>query len=440
MKLVQWYISFDFGPPRNNFDTWGKEDRTYLNGQRRPILGKNITGRNMEIVELKQIGSSTPLPDNKNVFIFQYTGHSPGMFNNFDWQPLLQLPYQIINWLKKHPYVDIVYISTNECKPIFTDMRKEMLKFRNFVREYLDLENRFIFQNTGTKPELQNTQGYDDFMVLGGVSYIQSVVVSDKPRRKLVDSITQLHNPTAFTKKILNYNGRFRISRALLYLMLEKVMSKEDFLYSFEGLEGWQKEVGPEDSLYGLLEDNYLNAKQEDAVIDLLYKGPIKNTAPWPTKELRRNNMEFVHFPNIEDYSKVFCDVVSETYGDRDYGTTVVKAKEVMVTEKIMKPILAERPFMVQANAGFLEHLKSLGFKTFDKYWDEGYDKDMVLVKNIHQIRAQVKIVNGMSYDDIYTMYKDMKPILQHNRELMIDYMYSDEVSHIRELYNKLQC
>ena len=45
-----------------------------------------------------------------------------------------------------------------------------------------------------------------------------------------------------------------------------------------------------------------------------------------------------------------------------------------------------------------------------------------------------------MSYDDIYTMYKDMKPILQHNRELMIDYMYSDEVSHIRELYNKLQC
>ena len=105
-----------------------------------------------------------------------------------------------------------------------------------------------------------------------------------------------------------------------------------------------------------------------------------------------------------------------------------------------MKPILAERPFIVQANAGFLEHLKSLGFKTFDKYWDEGYDKDMVLVKNIHQIRAQVKIVNGMSYDDIYTMYKDMKPILQHNRELMIDYMYSDEVSHIRELYNKLQC
>ena len=47
---------------------------------------------------------------------------------------------------------------------------------------------------------------------------------------------------------------------------------------------------------------------------------------------------------------------------------------EMFLTEKITRPILNLHPQIVYCTTGTLEHLKSLGYKTFSDYWDEDYD------------------------------------------------------------------
>ena len=48
--------------------------------------------------------------------------------------------------------------------------------------------------------------------------------------------------------------------------------------------------------------------------------------------------------------------------------------KEMFLTEKITRPILNLHPQIIYGASGTLEHLQSIGFKTFSDYWDEHYD------------------------------------------------------------------
>ena len=46
----------------------------------------------------------------------------------------------------------------------------------------------------------------------------------------------------------------------------------------------------------------------------------------------------------------------------------------IFLTEKIYKPIICGSPFFVLGNRGTISELRNMGFKTFDKWWDESYD------------------------------------------------------------------
>ena len=45
-------------------------------------------------------------------------------------------------------------------------------------------------------------------------------------------------------------------------------------------------------------------------------------------------------------------------------------------TEKIYKPIIYGQPFMTIGPVGILEHLKGMGYETFEGLFDESYDSD----------------------------------------------------------------
>lgn len=64
-------------------------------------------------------------------------------------------------------------------------------------------------------------------------------------------------------------------------------------------------------------------------------------------------------------YNQCAYSVVAETSDDNNYS---------FFTEKIIKPILARRLFVVFSGANFLYNLKKLGYKTFDTVIDESYD------------------------------------------------------------------
>ena len=71
-------------------------------------------------------------------------------------------------------------------------------------------------------------------------------------------------------------------------------------------------------------------------------------------------------------------------------------------------------PFILQGPSFFLKRLRDIGFKTFSNWWDESYDEDPYDYK----LTAILRIINEINCLDMQQVYKEMRPILDHNHEL----------------------
>ena len=111
-----------------------------------------------------------------------------------------------------------------------------------------------------------------------------------------------------------------------------------------------------------------------------------------------------------DEYEKTYFSIVSETNAENNY---------LFVTEKTIKPIMNLHPFFINGNPGIIKHLKSLGFQTFDKWWDESYDEELNFKKRADMLIEQVKLVCSKSKLEMIDMIKEMQPILQYNKSLV---------------------
>lgn len=105
-------------------------------------------------------------------------------------------------------------------------------------------------------------------------------------------------------------------------------------------------------------------------------------------------------------WQRGFWHIVTETvfYHDKRH-----------LTEKIFKPIVSKRPFMLAAAPGNLAYLKSYGFQTFDKWIDESYDTIQDSDQRLQAIVDQVNMLCKMSPRQLKEMHKDMQSVLDHN-------------------------
>jgi hypothetical protein len=109
---------------------------------------------------------------------------------------------------------------------------------------------------------------------------------------------------------------------------------------------------------------------------------------------------------------KVFCSLLVESETEQE---------NLFISEKTAKCIIHEVPFIAFASYNFLDTLKKLGFKTFDRWWDESYDKEKDLSKRIKKISNVVSYINSKSLNELKSMYDDMKEVLTHNKKLYYD-------------------
>jgi hypothetical protein len=91
---------------------------------------------------------------------------------------------------------------------------------------------------------------------------------------------------------------------------------------------------------------------------------------------------------NAKDYKKAWWDVVLETMFDDS---------RVHLTEKILRPIACEKPFICAAGPGSLAMLQSYGFETFSELIDESYDQEH------DSMRRLEKIINAMQQISSWT-------------------------------------
>ena len=87
--------------------------------------------------------------------------------------------------------------------------------------------------------------------------------------------------------------------------------------------------------------------------------------------------------------------------------------------------MILETPFIVQGPQWYLHRLRDMGFQTFDRWWDEGYSEDPA----DYQPTEIVKVIDFLAKKDISelnSMYKEMKPVLAHNRKRFIELTSKD--------------
>jgi len=176
----------------------------------------------------------------------------------------------------------------------------------------------------------------------------------------------------------------------------------------------WQQEI------------NNLNTKLSGAARHLIAKNisvPLTLDRENTTGDL---SADFGH-QEFELWKSGLWHVVTETvfYYDKRH-----------LTEKIFKPIVAQRPFLLAAAPGNLVYLKSYGFKTFDRWIDESYDNIVDHDQRLQAIVDQVHKLCSLSDGQLRDMHQEMMPVLEHN----FKHLYGNFKYHIvTELLNNFE-
>ncbi len=117
-------------------------------------------------------------------------------------------------------------------------------------------------------------------------------------------------------------------------------------------------------------------------------------------------------------------------------GETVFYDEKLHLTEKIFKPIVARRPFILVGASGNLAYLKSYGFKTFDRWIDESYDLEPDPDKRIDMVIDQLDKLCSLSHDELVSMHQEMEDILDYN----FNHFYRDfKTIIVKELLDNFQ-
>lgn len=268
------------------------------------------------------------------------------------------------------------------------------------VRSYeLDIISR-ILSKTKCKYKIYHCEK-DSFIIAKNynlkIDYFDYYFTSIASNMYTKDDFVNDNNRYIFDKKISCFNLRFEYHRYIIGLLIK------DF-----------------DTVLSL--NNLCTTKQ------LLNNKtlPLANFSPQTVEKILTSHYELKNTPilwdaensdvvdiesdkqrnTIQGVSKAFVDVVTETR----YASNMIN-----LTEKTIKPIVAHRPFIMVGPVGTISHLQSLGFQTFNKWWDESYDNETNHNKRLEMIYKIINDINNIPIDNLKIMLQEMRSVLEHN-------------------------
>lgn len=108
-------------------------------------------------------------------------------------------------------------------------------------------------------------------------------------------------------------------------------------------------------------------------------------------------------------YNQTAYSIVAETNPNNDFH---------LFSEKIVKPILAKRLFIVFSGRGYLSSLRKAGFRTFDGIINESYDKELDNIKRWSMAAEQIKFLCNQNQKDILPKIRN---IVDHNFKIITE-------------------
>lgn len=217
---------------------------------------------------------------------------------------------------------------------------------------------------------------------------------------KLKDFDVNFINEFDFQYKVLCYNRRPHPHRKILmYNILNDSVLKDNTLFSL----GYDFDYNQRTDIKVI--DSYINDLPLSENIFQYFSTINRDIGFDPDIDLSIDNLDTA-FIKLEDYKKTFVSLVTETNVNQD---------KLFFSEKTYKPIVAQHPFIILGNPNSLKYLKSIGFKTFDKWWDESYDEELDFKIRLEKILDIVKNICNMSYSELYSIRKEMNEICIYN-------------------------
>lgn len=122
----------------------------------------------------------------------------------------------------------------------------------------------------------------------------------------------------------------------------------------------------------------------------------------------------------VDIYNQTYYSIVSETTCSNQYS---------QFTEKVAKPIVSKRPFIVFSGQFYLRNLRSLGFKTFEPIINESYDSIPDDRLRFHMAWSQVEKL--CTLDPLTTLEK-LQPVLNYNQQ---HFLQTDWVVSAKKIY-----
>ena len=101
--------------------------------------------------------------------------------------------------------------------------------------------------------------------------------------------------------------------------------------------------------------------------------------------------------------------------------------------------MFCKQPFIVLGNPGTLAYLKKLGFKTFNRWFDESYDGELDFKKRLEKIISLMSYLNTYPEAELFEMREKMNKVLEYNHKKIIEYDDTMQVFGKLNIYNKAQ-
>ena len=113
---------------------------------------------------------------------------------------------------------------------------------------------------------------------------------------------------------------------------------------------------------------------------------------------------------NPMDFAYTNCSIVLETVFDR-----------IHLTEKTLRPLACGHPFLILNGPGALETIRSYGFRTFEPYINESYDKEQDSNKRMHMVLKEMQRINSLSTVEQTNLWKECNLIADYNKQLFFN-------------------
>jgi hypothetical protein len=140
------------------------------------------------------------------------------------------------------------------------------------------------------------------------------------------------------------------------------------------------------------------------------------------------NPYNFAIWPKVEGYSDgetpAFRNIVANSLSSAYINSFVDIINETRFaqptanfSEKVFQAMQYKKPFIVVAPPKTLEYIRSLGFKTFNEFWDESYDDELDHGERLAKIFDLIDNITNTSLEDQRETYGKMRLIVEHNLE-----------------------